>query len=95
VEGNRSFKIFQLFAESVREPGQPADVHPQGVVLLFNVRSRNAAFVRVARNDHFFNQHNLRRGIPRRRFFEITQMRYRVGFYDLPVIRIFPANRAT
>ena len=41
IERNRSLKIFKLFAESVREACQAAAVHPQRVILLFNVRRGN------------------------------------------------------
>jgi hypothetical protein len=34
-------KVFKLFAECVREASQTAAVHPQRVILLFNVRSGN------------------------------------------------------
>jgi hypothetical protein len=38
IKRNRSFKVFNLFAESVRdEPSQTAAMHPQRVILLFNV----------------------------------------------------------
>ena len=43
IQRDRSFKVFKLLAESVREPGQAAAVHPQRVILLFNVRRGNPA----------------------------------------------------
>jgi len=37
IECDRSLKILNLFAESIGETGQPAAVHVQGVILLFNM----------------------------------------------------------
>jgi len=41
MQGDRLLEILQFFAEWVREPGQPAAVHPQRVILFFDVRSAN------------------------------------------------------
>jgi hypothetical protein len=41
IQRNRSFKIFNLFAECVCQASETAAVHPQRVILLFNVRSGN------------------------------------------------------
>jgi len=35
VEGNRSLKVFDLFAKGIREPGQAAAVHPQRAEMLY------------------------------------------------------------
>ena len=41
IQRNRSFKVFQLFAESICQTRQAAAVHSQRVILLFNVRRGN------------------------------------------------------
>jgi hypothetical protein len=58
VKGDCSFKVFQLFAESVCEPGQAANaanVHPQRGVLFLNVRRANAAPIWCANDDQLFS----------------------------------------
>jgi hypothetical protein len=47
VEGDCSFKIFQLFTESVCQPGQPTAMHPQGVILLFDMGRCDKALFRL------------------------------------------------
>ena len=37
IQRDRSFKVFNLFAESVREARQSAAVHPQCVILFFGI----------------------------------------------------------
>jgi hypothetical protein len=37
MQRNRRSEIFQIFAESVREPGLPKAVHRQRTILSFNV----------------------------------------------------------
>ena len=64
IERNRSLKVFKLFAESIGEAGETAAVHPQGVILLFNVRGCNQIHIRLAANRFLFNLHNFRRTIP-------------------------------
>ena len=59
VQGNRSFKVFQFFAECVREARETATVHPQRVILLFNVRSGNTVNLRHSAHDRLFNRNNL------------------------------------
>src|SRR5208282_4248085 len=49
IEGNRSLKVFKLLAESVRQAREPAAMHPQRVILFFNVAGGDAANVRHAR----------------------------------------------
>lgn len=46
IQRDRSLKIFKLFAECVREASQTAAMHPQRVILLFNVRRANPIHVR-------------------------------------------------
>ena len=41
MQRDSGFEIFQLFAESVGEPGKSAAVHPQRVILFFNVACGN------------------------------------------------------
>ena len=51
IEGNRSIKVFNLFAESVRQTREAAAMHPQCVILFFDVRRRNARNVWHTRNN--------------------------------------------
>ena len=74
MEGNRSLKVFQLLAECVREASQPAAVHPQGVILLFNVRRGNQRDVRLSRNNVALGLNHFRRAIPAGRFLHTTEM---------------------
>ena len=37
VKRNRSFEVFQLFAESIRKTAQSAAVHPKGMILFLDV----------------------------------------------------------
>ena len=46
IQRARSLKIFKFFAERIGEPRQAAAVHPQRVILLFNVASGNPRHVR-------------------------------------------------
>jgi len=41
LHAQRGPVVLPFFAESVRQPGQPADLHPHGKVLAFNVASAN------------------------------------------------------
>ena len=63
VEGNRSLKVFKLLAKSVRQACEPAAMHPQRMVLLFNLRRANAGNVRHSRNDRLFRADNLCRAV--------------------------------
>jgi hypothetical protein len=63
MQRNRSFEIFQFLAESVREAGQAAAVHPQRVVLFFNVACGNQFNYRIALNWYSFRLYHFRRGI--------------------------------
>ena len=64
IQRNRSLKVFKLFAESVRQASQSAAVHPQRVILLFNMRRGNPRHVRHAAHNRLFSFHNFRRAIP-------------------------------
>ena len=44
IESNRSFKVFKLFAESIGQTSQAAAMHPQRVILLFNVGRVNPQY---------------------------------------------------
>lgn len=44
--------IFNLFAEGIRQPREPADVHPHREILPLHVRRADVLRVRVARNRH-------------------------------------------
>jgi hypothetical protein len=37
IQSHGSLKVFELFAESIGQPGKPTAVHSQGVVLLLDV----------------------------------------------------------
>lgn len=50
IERDRSLKVFQLFAESIRESSKTAAVHPERVILLFDVRRGNT--VNIAFREH-------------------------------------------
>ena len=64
IQCDRSLKVFKLLAESVCEASQTAAVHPQRVILLFNVRRCNPRHVRRTAKQSSLNFHNLRRAIP-------------------------------
>ena len=61
-------------------------MHPQGVVLLFDMGSGNSGHIRHSANDGLFDFHHFRRAIPRRSLFEITEMGHGERFYQLPVV---------
>ena len=89
IQRNRSLKVFQLFAESIRQAGKPSAMHSQGVVLLFNVRRGNRRYFRLADNRRPFSLHHFGRAIPTRSLFEVSNMGDGQGFYHLAVIDIF------
>jgi len=61
-------------------------VHAQRVVLLFNVRRRDAVNVRLPDHHVLFCANDFGGGIPTRRIF--VEINHAVGFYDLPVIHV-------
>ena len=63
IQRDRSLKVFKLFTECVGEPSQAAAVHPQRVILLFNVRCANPIHVRHTGHNRFFSSHNFRRTV--------------------------------
>ena len=63
MQRNRRFEIFQFLAESVREPGQAAAVHPQRVVLFFDVACGNQVNLGIALHWYSFRLYHFRRGI--------------------------------
>jgi hypothetical protein len=64
VECNRSFEVFQLFAESVRESAQPAAMHPQSVILFLNVARGDQINDGASCNGRALHVHYIGRGIP-------------------------------
>ena len=87
IERNRSFKILNLFAESVGQAGQSAAVHPQRVILLLNVAGGNPAHVGHPANHRPLSLHNFRRTVPNRGWrCCVTRRGDGVGFYHLAVI---------
>jgi len=69
IQRNRSLKVFKLFAECLRQPGQPAAVHPQRELLAFDMRSANLGNIRHPGHNCLFGADDFRRGIPTRRLF--------------------------
>jgi hypothetical protein len=65
IQRDRSLKVFKLFAESVRQTSQTAAVHPQRVILLFNVACGNPANVRHSRNTTVFSTFTTSAGLYR------------------------------
>ena len=62
-------------------------MHPERMILLFNVTRRNAIHVRHSGNDCLFNFHHLRRAIPNGcRSRRVTKLYHLVGFYQLSII---------
>jgi hypothetical protein len=55
VQRNSGLQIRQFLAEGVREPRQPAKLHPHGKVLPLDVASRNIAHTRVADSHLVYN----------------------------------------
>ena len=55
IQGNRSLKVFKLFAESIGWSGEPSAVHPQCVILLLDMGSGNAAHIRRALHNGFLS----------------------------------------
>ena len=84
IQTDSSLKVFQLFAECVFEPGKASAMHPQSVVLLFNVRRGNAADVRSTRHNGLFHPHNFRRAISDCGFF--AEINNGVGFRNLAIV---------
>jgi len=82
IERNRSFKVFLLFAEGVREAGEASAVHAQRVVLLFDMGRANALRIGRAHNDVLFRFHNFSRAIAAGGIF--------VGFVTEYVFEIWP-----
>ena len=76
VQRNRSFKIFQLFAESIGQSGQPAAMHPQGVILLFDMGSGNPANIGHPGNDCLLDFNHLRRAVSAGRLFRRRGARF-------------------
>ena len=55
IQRNSSLKILQLFAKGIREARQAAAMHPQRMILLFNVRRTNAIHVGHAGDNRLFS----------------------------------------
>lgn len=64
IQRDRSFKVFKLLAESVCQASQATAVHPQRVILLFNVRRGDQSHVWRSADCRLFNFHHFRRAIP-------------------------------
>ena len=59
-----SLKIIKLLAESIGQPRESSAVHPQSVILLFNVRRANAVHNRLANHDRFRHFNDIGGAIP-------------------------------
>jgi len=53
VQGDRVTHIFQLLAEPIRQPREPAHRHSHRQILTLDVARRNLRFVRLATDDIF------------------------------------------
>ena len=87
IQRDRSFKIFNLFAESVRKAGKAAAMYPQCVILLFNVARGNPVNVRRTAHNRLFHGNNFGGAVPNGGGF--AERGNGVGFYNLPVILPF------
>src|SRR5438094_7127011 len=65
MQGNSRFQMRQFFAESVRQPRQPAKLHPHGEVLSFHKTSRDVLRIGIALADLGYNLHDWPWGVPR------------------------------
>jgi hypothetical protein len=65
VQGNRSFKVRQLLAESIRKPRKAPKLCSHGQVLPLHVTSRDVIFVRPSVYDFGYNLRDSWWGIPR------------------------------
>ena len=88
IQRHRSFKVFNLFAESVRETGQAAAMHTECVILLLDMAGGNPVNFRHPANHGLFHLDDLRRAVPDSGGGRaITERGNGVGFYYLPVVR--------
>src|SRR4051794_17573340 len=55
IQRHRSLKVFNFLAERIGETGKASAMHPQGVVLLFNVRSGDAGNDRLPGDNRLFD----------------------------------------
>src|ERR1017187_8027684 len=87
IQRDSSLKIFELSAECVRQPRESAAVHPQRMVLFFNVAGCDVGNIRHSLNNGALDFNHFRRAIPdgRRRATENGDC---VGFYELPIINL-------
>lgn len=61
VERHRSLKVFNLFAESVGQPGETVAMHTESVVLLLDVTGGNPVIVGHTIHNRLFNFDDFRR----------------------------------
>ena len=65
MQADSGFQMRQLFAESIREPRETAQLHSHRQVLTLNKTSRNVIRVRVASANLEYNPRNAWWGVPR------------------------------
>ena len=65
VQSNGSFQVRQFLAVGVREPRQPAKLHPHGKVLPLHVAGRNVAHTRIPDSHLGYNLRDPWWGVPR------------------------------
>jgi len=95
LEGDCSFKILKLFAERILKPAHASAVHPQRVVLFFNVAGADLLPVWIALHHDLLRRDNLSRAVPSGGLFEVTEMGYAVGFYVLGEITLRTRSKKT
>ena len=65
VQGDSGFQVIQLLAESVCQPRQSANLHPQREVLPFHQTGRDVLRVRTTPSNLGYNLHDWPWGVPR------------------------------
>jgi hypothetical protein len=63
MQRNCRLEVFELFGIGIRQPAKTAVVHPQRVILFFNVACGNQVNVRLALHWYSFRLYDLWRGI--------------------------------
>ncbi len=65
MQGDSRFQMRQFFAKSVRQPRQPAKLHPHRKVLPFDKTSRDVLRIGIALADLGYDLHDWPWGVPR------------------------------
>src|SRR6266404_1436656 len=88
VERDRRFKALNLFAESVCQSREATAMHPQSVVLFFDMACCDSANVWESLDYRPFGFNHFGRAVPTRRI--LVEIGDCVGFYQLRVIHLTP-----